>query len=361
LEGYRLDQNNYYPGINAVTGSVLMDYLATLNNVTDDPDVVAIREDLPALKGALQFALESTTARNTSDYWALVSLAELLVSIAESPEKVVRAYRKALTASRKNISNLKSSLYQLHLLKSLNFRPEFVNTGIDVLQGEISRIKSEDVPDEATPSGDPPHVFIFAGHPIDPPGKLKTERFPAAMEKEARNKIDEALDRLKASSNDLAIPAGASAGGDIIFIEACLERRMKVEIHLPFEEGRYIKETVSFAGDKWVERFYTLRNSTDVTIRLQSDHLGLVKMGDNIYSRNEKWALYNSLVHGIDRVRLIALWDGLVTGTPGGPDSMVEQVRHLGGQAEHLNTTKFDYWQAGGKVSKALASLAEGL
>ncbi len=361
LEGYRLDQDNYYPGINAVTGSVLMDYLATLNHVIDDPDVMAIRENLPALKGALQFALESTTARHSSDYWALVSLAELLVSIADSPDKVVRAYRKALTASRKNVYNLKSSLYQLHLLQSLNFRPEFVSTGIQVLQGEISRIKSEDDTDETTTSSETPQVFIFAGHPVDPPNLSGNGRFPAAMEKEVRSKIEAALNKFQAGSNDLAITAGAAAGGDIIFLEICLERGIKVEIHLPFEEGRYIKEAVSFAGDKWVERFYAVRNSAEVSIRLQRDHLGPVKMGDSIITRNEKWALYNSLVYGVDRVRLVALWDGLATGTPNGPDSMLEQVRQLGGQAEHLNTTKFDYWKAGGKVSKALASLAEGL
>lgn len=37
---------------------------------------------------------------------------------------------------------------------------------------------------------------------------------------------------------------------------------------------------------------------------------------------------------------------------------MVEEMRHLGGYVEHINTTKFDYWQAGGKVRKALDKLA---
>jgi hypothetical protein len=38
---------------------------------------------------------------------------------------------------------------------------------------------------------------------------------------------------------------------------------------------------------------------------------------------------------------------------------MLEEVRQLGGIAEHLNTTKFDYWQAGGKVGKALDMLVD--
>ncbi|MCG3211170.1 MAG: hypothetical protein FOGNACKC_04808 [Anaerolineae bacterium] len=360
LDGYRLDQNNYYPGINALTGSVLIDYLAKTYNVIDDPDVEATRENLPKLKGAIHFALENNTQHNTTDYWALVSLAELQVSIADSPEKVTRAYRKALTAARKNVYNLKTSLGQLELLKSLNFRPEFVAAGTDVLQEEINRIKSTEEGEDSSGPQAPGQVFLFAGHPLDKPGAAET-RFPPAMEKEVRERIDRALDKFKAGKNDLAIAPGVSAGGDIIFLEACLARGIRADIHLPFDEAYYIKEAISFAGDKWVERYYALRNNSDIAIRLQADHLGPVKAGDNVYARNERWALYTALVFGIDRMRLIVLWDGKTTELPGGPDSMLEQVRQMGGIAEHLNTTKFEYWKAEGKVSRALDILTQGL
>jgi tetratricopeptide (TPR) repeat protein len=362
MEGYRLNQNDHYPGINALTGSVLMDYLAKRNGLVDDPDVAVIRENLPKLEGAVHFALESNTQQNTSDYWALVSLAELEVSIADDPKRVTRAYKRALTAARKNVYNLKSSLGQLELLQSLGFRPEFVKAGIEVLQAEINRIQfEEDVDDESRViHQDPPQVFVFSGHPVDRPGQAEP-RFPAVMEKEVREKIEKTLDKFKATQIDLAITSGAMAGGDIIFLEVCLARSMKVEIHLPFEEAPYIKEAISFAGDKWVERYYALKNHSDVTIRLQPDHLGPVKPGDNIFERNERWALYSALVHGVGRMRAIILWDGIVSNQPGGPDSMIEQVRQLGGIAEHLNTTKFDYWKAGGKVSKALDILAKEL
>jgi len=358
MEGYRLNQNDYYPGINALTGSVIIDYLATLNDLQDDPDVIAIRENLPKIQGAIHFALESITQRNTSDYWALVSLAELEVSIAQEPDRVTRAYKRALTAARKNVYNLKSSLSQLELLKSLGFRPEFVKAGIKVLDDEINRIKSEDETEDAGGSQTPSQVFLFAGHRIDRPNQ-PTPRFPPAMEKEVREKLEKTLDKFQADSNDLAITAGAAAGGDIIFLETCLARNMKVEIHLPFEEAAYIKEAISFTEDQWVERFYALRNNPDVTIYLQPDHLGPVKSGDNVFERNDRWALYSALIHGIDRTRAIIVWDGISSDSPGGPDYMIEQVRHIGGIAEHLNTTKFDYWKAGGKVSKALDILTQ--
>lgn len=360
LGGYRIDQNNYYPGINALTWSVIIDYLAKSNNLEDDPDVNAIREDLPKIMGAVHFALESKTQRDITDYWALASLAELEVSIAEDPKRVTRAYRKALTAAKKNINNLRISLDQLELLKSIGFRPQFVKAGIDVLEGEIHRIRHEEDIEDTDNILDPPQVFIFSGDPLDPPGKAK-KCFPPAMEKEVREKIQKTLDKFNGNQNDIGITSGAAAGGDIIFLEVCLERNMKVEIHLPFEESAYIKTTISYAGDKWVERFYALRNHANVTIQLQPDHLGPVKAGDNVYERNERWALYSALVNGVDKTRAIILWDGVVDDDkPGGPDNMIEQVRQIGGIAEHLNTTKFDYWKAGGKVSKALDILAEG-
>ena len=42
-------------------------------------------------------------------------------------------------------------------------------------------------------------------------------------------------------------------------------------------------------------------------------------------------------------------------------EGMLEEFRQLGGIVEHLNTTKFDHWKAGGKVSKALDMLTQEL
>ena len=136
---------------------------------------------------------------------------------------------------------------------------------------------------------------------------------------------------------------------------------MRVEVHLPYSEPQYIKANVSFAGDQWVERFYNLRNHPNVALNFQLDHVGKAKSGDDPYERNNRWALYSSLIQGIDRVRLIALWDG--KGAASDHDGMlvghmVEEMRFMGGYVEHLNTTKFDYWQAGGKVGAALDKLA---
>jgi hypothetical protein len=126
---------------------------------------------------------------------------------------------------------------------------------------------------------------------------------------------------------------------------------MKVDVYLPFPEARFIERSVSFAGEAWVERFYQIRRHPKVTFHLQPDRVGPVPEGDNAYERNNRWALYSTLCYGIDRIRLIVLWNGQGGDGPGGTGHMVKEVRQLGGIVEHLDTTKFDYWQTKQKVA----------
>ena len=120
---------------------------------------------------------------------------------------------------------------------------------------------------------------------------------------------------------------------------------MEVEAYLPFEPEEFIEQSVSFAGDDWVERFHHIKNHPQVKIHLQGEHLGSVPMGENPFERNNLWALSSGLIYGIDRLRLVVLWDGKGGDGPGGTGDMVQKVRKLGGIVEHLDTTKFDYWQ----------------
>lgn len=344
LKGYYSDLNNYYPGINALTLSIILIHLADKFDEEGDPDIESVRSVLPLLNGTLQFTLEKMAREEKSDYWSLASLAELLVMTCDDPKKVRRAYKKALTTARKNIFNLKSSMSQLDMLESLSLRLDFVKVGKKVLSDEINHIRENvEEEEEDTPGTiDKEDVFLFRGHKIDAGGK---KRFPAKMEEVARKLIDAGLDKFKGGDNDLAFTAGAACGGDIIFIEACLDRGMEVKVHLPVREHAYIKEEVSPGGSQWVERYYNLRNHKNVTIYFQADHIGKVKEGGDAYERNNRWALISSLLRGIDRVRLIALWDG-ETGLTQDRDGwlvshMVAEMQHVGGFVEHINTTKF--------------------
>ncbi|HEY9674866.1 MAG TPA: SLATT domain-containing protein [Waterburya sp.] len=349
LKAYRFDQNHFYPASNALMLLAVLDHLGQQLGTDSDPEEQALRQQLPSLKGALQFCLESATQRDSNDYWAFVSLGDWAVCISGDPKQVMKAYKKAFTLAGKNKFALKSTLEQLQVLHKLSFRPEYVQAGITTIQAELNRFEGQKAAIADHTSLEPSQVFLFCGHMIDSP-KREEPRFPAAMESEARQRIEAVLERLNPYSKCLAIAPGAACGGDILFIEACLRRNMNVEIFLPFYQPEFIQDSVSFAGEDWVSRFYAIQNHPNVTIHLQPDRLGDVPEGDNAYERNNRWVLYSTLMYGIDRVRLVVLWDGKGGDAPGGTGDMVQQVRQLGGIVEHIDTTKFDYWKINEKV-----------
>ncbi len=347
LKGYRIDLNQFYPGVNAVTlGTLLVDLADRFDDADDpDPDIQAIRDILPELRGALEFALETFAENEKVDYWTLVSLAELRVLMTDKPIKVNRAYRKALIASRRNEFFLNSSLGQLEMLQSLEIRPEFVQSGIDAIEDEIARLSKEDQSEKKEEDKEETvrQVFIFEGYTVDPSGSHRN-LFPADKEDDVRKAISDVLDKYNADGNDLAFTAGLSCGTEIIFAELCAERGIKVEAHLPLPDAPYVREFVSPGGDAWVERFYQTRNLPLVDEKYQYEHLGAPKAGDDIYERNNRWTLYSSLIFGIDKVRLIAFWNGKSTEEDDRDTRlvkyMVDLMRDTGGIVEQINPEK---------------------
>lgn len=355
MNGFRVDLNQYYPGVNALTLSTILVELAAKYDDPEspDPEILWVRDNLTDLRGSLTFALEARIENDgaRADYWTLVSMAELMVLTAKTIQEVVRAYRKALTASRRNTFFLQSSLNQLEMLKSLDMRSEYVDAGIDVIQEEIRRMnkEEEDSLEDLTKNKKEEHlrrngyVFLFTGYMINNSRK-KGAHFPPEMEQDIRTAIQAVLEKHNAGSDDLAITTGMDAGSEIVFVECCVERGVPVQAYFPFAEAPYIRDFVSPGGEDWVERFYNMRNHPIVDEFYQPDQVGLPKEDDNIHERNNRWALYSSLVHGIDKVRLIALWDGkndvdedldvhLVK-------HMVDLMRDTGGMVEQINPTK---------------------
>ena len=350
LRGYRKDLNNYYPGVNAHTLACIVIHLADKfdDKKNPDPDITRIREDLAELRGTLIFSLETKSENYSADYWTLISLAELRVLTADNPASVVRAYRKAITASRRNIFFLQSTLTQLEILKKLEMRDEYVKAGMQTLSEEIARVNKDTVEVDKSGKKTAPYkpqgqVFLFEGYMVDYPTK-KYKAFPKEKEAQVRAEIAKRLDKFNANENDRAFTAGLSAGSEIIFAELCVERGMRVDAHFALPESAYVREFVSPGGDEWVERFYKIRNHPLVDDYYQHEKLGQPKYDDDLYERNNRWALYASLRRGIDMVRLIVLWDG-----KGGKQMdrdaclvkhMVDAMREMGGQVEQINSAK---------------------
>lgn len=351
LAGYRFDLDNTYPGVNALTlGTILVDLAEQYDDKQDpDPEIMMVRTILPELRGTLLFALDSQSVNEKIDYWTLVSLAELHVMTSDRTQRVVRAYRKALTAARRNLFYLESSLQQLEMLQTLGLRGEYVSAGIHAIQDEIRRQRKqeqEEAQDEkitkVTKKAEG-NVFVFTGYMINNSRK-KGNHFPPEMEPEIRHAIRKILDKYDANANDLAFSTGMDAGSEIIFVELCIERGMQVQAYFPTPEAPYVRDFVSPGGEQWVERFYRNRNNPLCDEFYMPDILGQPKEGDDLYERNNRWTLYSALVRGIDKLRLIALWDGK-NETTTDLDArlvkhMVDLMRDMGGQVEHINSSK---------------------
>lgn len=362
LKGYRYDLNNTYPGVNALTmGTLLVDLADKFEDAQDpDPDVTIVRELLPELRGTLLFSLDVKSRDENADYWTLVSLAELHVMTADRTQRVVRAYRKALTAARRNLFFLQSSLYQLEMLQSLDMRNEFVAAGIQVIRDEMARLRKEEA---AAESADKPavrkaegNVFLFTGYMISNSRK-KDNHFPPEREQDLREAIYKILDKYNAGSSDMAVTTGMDAGSEIIFVEVCLERGIPVQAYFPVPEAQYVRDFVAPGGDHWTERFYRNRNHPLCDEFYQPDHVGAPRDGDDIHERNNRWTAYSALARGVDKMRLIAFWDGK-SDIPRDLDArlvkhMVDLVRDMGVQIEHINPLKLQ--------TEALEAAAEPL
>ncbi len=361
LRAYRTNLHEYYPGVNALTlATILIQLAQKFENPQDrDPEIARLVEIMDELRGSLIFALETKAEDDNAEYWTLVSLAELRVLTAKKVEGVVRAYRKALTASRRNQFFLQSSIKQLEILHGLDMRTEFVTAGMQVLNEELARIQADEkqVKSPAASalesprkkrrsSKSPADVFLFTGYMVDYAGK-EISNFPKEREAEVRADIAKRLDKLNAGSEDLAFVAGLSAGSELIFAELCAERGIHLEVHLPLPEAAYVPEFVSPGGEEWVERFYKIRSNPFVEEVYQSDTIGPPAEGMDPYRRNNRWALYSAMLRGKDRLHLIALWDGKA-GRPRDRDAqlvrnMVNLVRDTGGKVEHINSAKFSH------------------
>lgn len=149
----------------------------------------------------------------------------------------------------------------------------------------------------------PPAVVVFTGHALDRPGE--TPRFWPALEPVVRAEIAARLERMDARIGY----SSAACGGDLIFIEAMLERGAEVHIVLPFDLEDFVAANVRHAGPRWEMRFRNaLKLAHSVTFATDEHYLG----HDMLYRFG------NQVLHGLATLRarflsaaphLLALWD----------------------------------------------------
>jgi len=187
------------------------------------------------------------------------------------------------------------------------------------------------------PPFEPRYVFLFSGHMIDAPDR-KEPRFPADKEKIAARAIAKKLGELDAGPKDLALCGGA-CGGDLLFAEACMDRNVRLQIRIPFDEPTFLKNSVTFADGNWRDRFYVVKNNKLTTLFVMPEALGPTPPNVDPYERNNLWLLYTALSMGAEKVRFICLWDGKGGDGPGGIKHTVDEVQERSGRVYIIGTT----------------------
>ena len=317
--GFRQDPRHYYSGINALT----LVHLA--RHLTGQDDQAELRSKL---EGGVRWAVCSALSKETSDckdFWARVTMADLELLLSDRAT-IEKAYAHAAAAAEKDWFALNSSWQQLDMLQALGYRPEEVAAALAIIDRALARI---------TPPWRPDKIFLFSGHMIDAPDR-SIPRFPKEMEPAAKAAIAAKLDELKAGPQDLALCEGA-CGGDLLFAEAVLARGLRLELRLPFDEAEFLQKSVAFAGDAWVDRYYSAKASDCTKVLIMPEELGPTPPKRDPYERANLWQLYTALAGGPDRIRFIALWNGETSGKPGGTDHMIEAVRKRSGRVSVID------------------------
>ena len=339
--GYYHNLNHYYAGINAL--SLLTIQLALIekypsqwenkfskkkeaDRATDD--LLEHRQQLAvALKVTIEAEQQLTRAKGESDIWLDITEADYIFLTETSVGRVTTCYNSAL--EKANSFSYDAVQRQLMIFQQLGIFAENVEAVLKL------------IPDQHAVQTDLYHYLLFTGHMIDKPDR-PSPRFPAAHEKAARQKIKESLQKETAdTSRNYKGISGGACGGDILFHEVCKELGIPTELYLALPREEFIKNSVSFAGPDWVDRFnklyaelprHTLCDKPDLPKWLEK------KKDYNIWMRNNLWELNNALVNGGMHLTLIALWDEKGGDGPGGTEHMVKEAKTKGAKTVIIDT-----------------------
>jgi hypothetical protein len=172
--------------------------------------------------------------------------------------------------------------------------------------------------------------ILFTGHMIDAASRTEP-RFPAKKEQQARNAIKNSLKKINAHGKDFLGIAGGACGGDILFHELCMELNIPSEIFLALPANEFKKESVSFAGKEWEQRFDQL------IAQLPSHILPQANEEANVWERANTWMLDEALKNGGSNMALIALWNLKGGDGTGGTEHMVNIAKEQKSLVEIIN------------------------
>ena len=348
--GFDEDLNHLYAGLNALgltkvtlelAGLCLDDWRTRFDTEAEaDWELERLRSDAALLASAVQIALNAARSRaryaNIEDVWIDVSVADFRLLTSNKPKWVTSAYESAL--SRLSPGARRAVREQVEMYRDLGVFADNVAPTLDLL-GEPEDKKTIKV-----------RPLVFSGHKIDVPGRA-TPRFPAKMEEMVKAEITKVIRAIKVRAGNhgeqLIGMAGAADGGDLLFHEVCAELGIDTEVFLPVPELAY-RASATSGWPGWVERYHAVlrlvsekareqgKREDGVHVLARADRLPTWlqdRAGYSTWQRSNRWVLHHAwATTTVDRVTMLALWNGEPGDGPGGTANMVETAQASGAE-----------------------------
>jgi class 3 adenylate cyclase len=224
----------------------------------------------------------------TDDYWALASIAEARLLLAD-PSAAADALQAA-TALHPDWSMRSSTVRQLRLVCTLLGLPPEILDLIGL-----------------------PTIAHYTGH-----------MFRTGPEPVLRRSIDALLEKRSVG----AVYGSLACGADIVVAETAREAGVEVHLVLPCPREEFLERSVKPGGTDWVDRAHTLLAGVTVTEEptLSLDDEAMFAYGDQLAMG---FALTRAAQLGTD-VFQIALWDGTSSAGEAGTAAAVARWRQAG-------------------------------
>lgn len=338
--GFSTCLNHYYSGVNALSLSIVLTELAALCpecwvNQFDGPEAAewGLRKEV-SKRELLRSGLKVSLNAAGDSEWANVTRADQECLVGSSAAKVRQLYSEAVGGGSRQ--SLDSTARQLRILQQLGILEKNVSAALSAVESELQG--------REVPSTRPDVVVIFSGHRLDSESRVEnglSARFPARAEPQAKKLIREKLRQLQQAANgEIVAYAGAASGGDILFHEACIQLDIPSTVLLAGPPSEYVVASVQDSGGDWVQRFNELIRLCPV-LQLTAD-LKLPRWlrgipDFNLWQHNNIWTLNQALIHGDEKVVLVALWDHSPGDGKGGTADMIQELRRRGGRCEILD------------------------
>jgi len=364
-EAFKLDLNNSYAGLNALTMLLIQTELAERfpedwKSIQPQPQEASRALDdrrarIRPLIAALQLAVESDRERlqhqGQTDPWFLLLEAAVACIVSSQPEYVAQLYELAVHFAPESAeASIRGSL-EVYAALGIEGRMRDEVPDVGCIGANVARALKvlEGRGETAAPSEEGRLVLMFVGLRVDNVGM--PPRFPAARVEAARQALEAAIDEEIRKAGDrkpvFGVAAGAS-GGDLLFHELCRKKEIPTRLCLALRKPEYVGQFVAPGGREWVERFSEtyryisdrapkpLENGCEPTRSGRRNHFRIQVFGDsgelprwlqgkplyNVGRRNNQWMLQHAIAAarqlGADaEITMIALWDERSNGETG--------------------------------------------